>query len=80
MKIEDWIGSIGVFMILLAFFLNVNGKLDRSDIWYILLNLVGAVMACLASLMIEYVPFIILEGTWGLVSLNALRIKLINSW
>ncbi|WP_449384926.1 hypothetical protein [Changchengzhania lutea] len=37
-----------------------------------LLNLVGAAMACLASILLNYWPFIILEAVWALVSLYSL--------
>lgn len=69
---SDWIGFIGVAMLLIAFLLNLSGKLNRSSIGYILLNLIGAGLACLASWMINYLPFVILEGTWTMVSLLAL--------
>ncbi len=65
----DWIGFIGVFQILLAYVLNVAGKLNQKDLAFILLNLVGAGMACLASVLMQYLPFIILEGVWAIVSL-----------
>ncbi|MEX1383204.1 hypothetical protein [Lutibacter sp.] len=72
----DWIGFIGVFQILLAYILNVTGKLKSKDVLFILLNLTGASMACLASVLLNYVPFIILEGVWAFVSLIALIKKL----
>ena len=68
----DWIGFIGVFQILLAYILNVNGKLNRSDLTFILLNFIGASMACLASILMNYFPFIVLEGVWAIVSLISL--------
>lgn len=68
----DWIGFIGVFQILLAYILNVMGKLKKENLAFILLNLVGASMACLASVLMNYLPFIILEGVWALVSLFSL--------
>ena len=68
----DWIGSIGVFQILLAYILNITGKLKNKDLSFILLNLVGAGMACLASILMNYLPFIILEGVWTIVSLISL--------
>ena len=68
----DWIGFIGVFQILLAYILNVIGKLEKNDLAFILLNLIGAGMACLASILMEYLPFILLEGVWALVSLFSL--------
>jgi hypothetical protein len=72
MSLVDWIGSLGVFLILLAYFLNVIGKITTSKLSFILLNLIGAIMACLASILLNYWPFILLEGVWALVSLYAL--------
>ncbi len=68
----DWIGSCGVFLILLAYFLNVTSRLDSKHLLFILLNLLGAMLAGLASYLINYLPFIILEGVWALVSAYAL--------
>ena len=68
----DWIGSIGVFLILLAYILNVFGRLQHQDLAFILLNLIGASLACLASVLMNYVPFIVLEAIWSLVSLVSL--------
>ena len=72
MNIIDWIGFIGVFQILLAYFLNVIGKLQNRDLFFILLNLVGAGMACLASVLLNYIPFVILEGAWTVISFVSL--------
>jgi hypothetical protein len=71
-NINDIIGFIGVFILLIAFLLNLAGRLSQKSIGYILLNIIGAGLACLASVLINYIPFIILEGTWTLVSLIAL--------
>jgi len=68
----DWVGFIGVFQILLAYILNISGVLNKGNLIFILLNLSGASMACLASVWMDYIPFIILEGVWALVSLIAL--------
>jgi hypothetical protein len=70
--INDIIGFTGVFILLIAFLLNLSGKLSQNSIGYILLNIIGAGLACLASVLIKYLPFVILEGTWTLVSLVAL--------
>ena len=68
----DWIGFIGVFFILLAYIFNVFEKLRQNSLTFILLNLIGASLACLASVLMDYIPFIILEGVWVLVSLISL--------
>ena len=72
MNINDWIGFTGVTILLLAFLLNLRGKLSQNDLPYILMNVIGAGLAGLASVLIHYVPFVILEGAWTLVSLVAL--------
>ena len=72
MTYNDLIGTLGVGLILLAYFLNtirmiqVNGKL------FYVMNIIGAALACYASILIDYMPFIILEGTWTLVSIYGL--------
>ena len=63
MTIADIIGSTGVAMILIAFFLNLTNILTTKNVWYILMNFTGAGLACYASALIKYVPFIILEAT-----------------
>ncbi len=68
----DWIGFIGVFQILLAYMLNVLGKISKNDISFMLLNLIGAGMACYASILMNYMPFVVLEGIWAIVSLISL--------
>ena len=68
----DWIGFIGVFQILLAYMLNVTGKITSNDLSFILLNLIGAGMACYASILMNYMPFVVLEGIWAIVSLISL--------
>jgi hypothetical protein len=71
-NINDLIGFMGVFLLLIAFLLNLSGRLSQKSIGYILLNITGAGLACLASVLINYTPFIILEGTWTVVSVIAL--------
>ncbi|WP_283636665.1 CBU_0592 family membrane protein [Aquaticitalea lipolytica] len=69
MNLTDWLGTIGVLQILLAYFLNVIVKVSSKSLAFILLNLIGASMACFASVLLKYWPFIVLEGVWALVSL-----------
>lgn len=72
MNYIDWIGFIGVFQILLAYCLHVFGFIKNNHLAFMLLNFVGATMACFASILLNYWPFIILEGVWALVSLYSL--------
>ncbi len=64
----DVIGFIGVFILLLAYFLNLKDLIKKESMLYLVLNVVGAGIACLASVLLRYLPFVILEGAWTLVS------------
>lgn len=68
MTLTDWVGSTGVAILLVAYFLNLRNKLDKAGLIYPLLNLIGAGLACVASILLHYWPFIILEGSWTIVS------------
>lgn len=72
MNTNDFVGTIGVSLLLIAFFLNLFGFISQDGKFYILMNLLGAGIACYASVRIGFVPFVILEGTWALVALFAL--------
>lgn len=72
MTITDWIGSVGVTILLIAYFLNLTGKIASGSLTYIILNTVGAALSCLASVLLKYLPFIVLEATWTCVSLFSL--------
>ena len=66
------IGSIGVAMLLAAFFANLMGWLASSSKLYQGLNAVGAAVAAYASYGIGFMPFVVLEGTWCVVALASL--------
>ncbi len=72
MSYHDWIGTIGVGLILLAYFLNLFSFIAKDGKLYFTINIVGAAIACYASVLIDFVPFVILEGAWVLVSLIGL--------
>ena len=65
-------GSAGVMLLLIAFLMNLLKKWSQDNLRYILLSTIGAWLACASSVLIHFFPFIILEGTWMLVSLFAL--------
>lgn len=72
MNYTDWIGTIGVSLILIAYFCGTFKFISNQGRLFFLLNTVGAGLACYASYLILYWPFIILEGTWFLVSVVGL--------
>ena len=64
MEISTIIGSLGVGLLLVAFLLNLFKFVSQESRMYIVLNIFGAGVACIASVMIWFVPFIILELIW----------------
>jgi len=72
MNTNDIIGAIGVGLILIAYFCSIFNWIDGKGKLFYVLNIVGAGLACYASWLINYWPFVILEGTWCLVSIVGL--------
>lgn len=72
MNTTDWIGTTGVTILLLAYFLHLINKISQHGLVYMGLNFFGAGIACFAAVLLHYLPFIILEGAWTLISLAAL--------
>ena len=80
MNIIDIIGSAGVGLILLAYFLGTEKLMKQDGKMYFVMNIIGAGLATVASVLLGYWPFVILEGAWTLVSLyglmKAMRIEM----
>ena len=72
MNISEITGSLGVAILLLAYLLNMLKVTRTESLPYLLLNFIGAGIACFASWLIPYFPFVILEGVWATVSLISL--------
>ncbi|MCX6282259.1 MAG: hypothetical protein NTU51_09890 [Bacteroidetes bacterium] len=72
MNYSDLIGIIGVGLILLAYFLNIFSLIPKEGRLFFLMNIIGACLACYASVLIHYWPFVILEGVWTVVSVIGL--------
>ena len=68
MTFTDLVGFIGVAILLIAYFLNLNNNIEKESLAYLQMNFFGAALACLASVLMKYWPFIILEGCWTIVS------------
>ena len=64
----EWIGALGVSLLLIGFALNIFGKLNQHGATYLILNFSGALVSAYASWIIDFIPFVVLEGTWALVS------------
>lgn len=72
MNYNDVIGTIGVGIVLIAYFLNNFSFIERNGNLYYIFNILGASIACYASILIDYIPFIVLEATWAFLSVISL--------
>ena len=68
MNVSDLIGTVGVGLILIAYFCSTFNWMSAHCKLFFLLNAVGSAMTCYASYLISYWPFVVLEGTWSAVS------------
>jgi hypothetical protein len=72
MDVATLIGSLGVALLLLAFFLNLFKFIAQDGFAYIGMNVTGAALACWSSWIIAFMPFVILEAVWCAVAFAAL--------
>ena len=69
MAYNDWIGTIGVGLILLAYFLNTMKLVPENGKFFFILNVIGGAVSCYAAVLISFMPFVVLEGIWTIVSI-----------
>ena len=70
------IGIIGLFILLGGFILNLTGRMNAESTSYLLLNIAGCMLLTFYAVALEGIPFMILEGVWGLSSLVKLLLLL----
>ena len=68
MDMTSLTGSLGVALLLLAFFLNLFNFISQESAIYKVLNLLGAGIAGYASWLLNFMPFVILETIWFVVT------------
>ena len=69
---SEIIGSIGVALLLIAFFMNLFGMLTSDSRAYQAMNAVGAAISCYASYLIGFAPFVVLEAIWCAAAIAAM--------
>jgi len=69
MKESDIIASIGVIILLIAFLLNMFKKVSAQSRLYTGMNFLGAGICCFSSYLINFYPFVVLEGIWAMFAL-----------
>ncbi|MBW4890416.1 hypothetical protein KXQ82_11840 [Mucilaginibacter sp. HMF5004] len=72
MSESDIIATVGVVILLVAFFLNLFGRVKASGKYYIYSNIIGAGLNCFSSYLIHFYPFVVLEAIWSGVAIVSL--------
>ncbi|MCB9259328.1 MAG: hypothetical protein H6612_08230 [Ignavibacteriales bacterium] len=67
--INDFIGNIGVFLIIFSYLLLQLKKIDSSTLMYSLMNLIGASLVIISLLENFNVSAFIIEAFWVAISL-----------
>ena len=62
-------GITGVTLLLVAFFLNLIGRLSEQGRVYLWMNIAGAYFAAWYAWVGGQIPFVVLESVWGTVAL-----------
>jgi hypothetical protein len=68
MSTSDILATAGVTILLIAFLLQILKVISVESSWYSLMNLVGAALAGISAWIISFMPFVVLESVWVVVS------------
>ncbi len=68
MTTSDFIGTIGVSILLIAFVLNQRRTISEHSRAFLAMNLIGALMCGYSAWLVRFMPFVVLENVWALVA------------
>ena len=66
------LGTVGVGLLLTAFLLNAAGRMRHDSRIYLFLNILGAALSSVYALLLNAIPFVVLEGAWAAVAAHRL--------
>lgn len=72
------LGIVGAIIILALFLLNQFKIVDVDNIWYDLGNVIGGTILVVYALLIDSLPFLLINGVWVLFSLRDVVIDLMR--
>lgn len=65
----DFIGTIGVLLMLYAYFMSQRGVFSVNDPRYLWLNLAGAISVIISLVWEWNLPSFLIETTWAIISI-----------
>ena len=63
------IGTIGVLILLIAFGLNITHRITENSNIYLIMNIIGSLMAAWYAYAGNVYPFVVLEIVWAITAL-----------
>ncbi|MDO8993828.1 hypothetical protein [Daejeonella sp.] len=72
MSTSDLLASAGVSLLLIAFYLNLKKLMPTESKWYSALNCTGAALCGYSSYLIQFYPFVFLNGVWAIAAIISL--------
>jgi hypothetical protein len=72
MQYTTLIGIAGASIILVAFLLNQAGKMNAQSKWYDAINAIGSLVLIVYAILLDSVPFVLLNTVWMIVSVKGL--------
>ena len=66
MTLSDFIGTIGVGTLLIAFVLNQRRMISEHSRPFLAMNMIGALLCGYSAWLVRFMPFVVLETVWAL--------------
>ena len=66
MTLRDFIGTIGVGTLLIAFVLNQRRLISEHSRPFLAMNMIGALLCGYSAWLVRFMPFVVLETVWAL--------------
>lgn len=63
---SDFIGTIGVGTLLIAFVLNQRRMISEHSRPFLAMNMIGALLCGYSAWLVRFMPFVVLETVWAL--------------
>jgi hypothetical protein len=68
----DFVGNVGVAILIATFFLNIHGKISATGFWYSFNNLLVSILLGISLLYNPNLSGIIIEAFWFVISFSGL--------
>ena len=72
-ELSDWVGFLGVFLCLYAFYIVQAGKINHAKYTYSLFNLIGFILIMFSLVFNLNMPSLVIEIAWFMISVYGIH-------